>query len=112
LQALTLLNDPVYVEAALALAKRILREQPDASSAGRIEHAFRICLSRRPTLRELAFLERLHSTQLKEVRQQIKEGRKTIGMDDLPEHVTAEELAAWYSVASVLLNLDESITKE
>jgi hypothetical protein len=33
-------------------------------------------------------------------------------MDDLPQHVTAEEFAAWYSVASVLLNLDESITKE
>ena len=54
LQALTLLNDPVYVEAAAAFARRVLTERPQADVESRIEYAFRIALSRSPKPNELA----------------------------------------------------------
>lgn len=88
LQALTLLNDPVYVEAAQALARRVLTELPGASVEERITHAFRLCLARSPRSEELAVLKRLLQQQ------------KIVG-----------ELGAWTTVAAALLNLDEMITK-
>ena len=89
LQALTLLNDPVYVEATRAFAQRI------ASSSGtspeqKIECAFRIALARQPSPTETTVLKRLHDQQLA---------------------ATKKETDAWYSVASAILNLDECITK-
>ncbi len=59
LQALTLLNDPVYVEAALALAGRAVAETPGAGVDERITHAFRLCLARPPRDAELTALRRL-----------------------------------------------------
>ncbi len=90
LQALTLLNDPVYVEAAAALARRVLREQPAADPDPRLVHAFRLCLTRAPQPAELAALRRLLNDQLA---------------------ATQSESAAWQAVATALLNLDEMITK-
>jgi len=90
LQALTLLNDPVYVEAAHAFASRILKEKPQAPLADQVTHAFRLALARKPTTRELSVLSELHQTQ------------RDNGSD---------ESMAWYAVASALLNLDECITK-
>jgi hypothetical protein len=90
LQALTLLNDPVYVEAAAALAERVVRERPDASVAVRVSHAFQLCVAREPAAAERAVLERLHAQQLAAHR---------------------DEKIAWQAVASALLNLDETITK-
>ena len=51
LQALTLLNDPVYVEAAFALAERMLRERPGEPIDEQLRYAFRLCLARVPTTR-------------------------------------------------------------
>ena len=90
LQALTLLNDPVYVEAARALAARVARECPDNSVSARLHHAFQLCLARPPSPVEMTALERLHAQQS-------------------ASH-PAEE-TAWQAVASALLNLDEMITK-
>jgi len=90
LQALTLLNDPVYVEAARALAARVVREYPDAAVPVRLRHAFQLCLARPPSPVELAALERLHAQQS-------------------AAHPTSD--TAWQAVASALLNLDEMITK-
>ncbi len=90
LQALTLLNDPVYVEAAQALAKRVRTELPDAADAARLRHAFQLCLTREPTAAEVSALTHL-------LQQQRALGRS----DD----------AAWHAVATALLNLDEMITK-
>ena len=90
LQALTLLNDPVYVEAARALAARVVRECPDAAVPVRLRHAFQLCLARPPSPVELAALERLYAQQS-------------------AAHPTSD--TAWQAVASALLNLDEMITK-
>ncbi|WP_414662241.1 PSD1 and planctomycete cytochrome C domain-containing protein [Horticoccus sp. 23ND18S-11] len=90
LQALTLLNDPVYVEAAQALARRVLQERPDAAPVERIRFVFQLCLTRPPSPGEIAALQTL-------IAQQTAAGR--------------DEAAVWQAVATTLLNLDEMITK-
>ncbi|HZV08084.1 MAG TPA: PSD1 and planctomycete cytochrome C domain-containing protein [Gemmataceae bacterium] len=88
LQALTLLNDQGFYEFAQALAARILREG-QSDDGERIAYAFRLCLGRQPNEREHQALERL-----------------------LQRQDEAKPLDAWTSVARVLLNLDEFITRE
>jgi hypothetical protein len=90
LQALTLLNDPVYVEAAQALARRVLAERPGAATTERIRYGFALCLARTPRANEVAALENLHAEQTA---------------------AHGSEQTAWQAVAMALLNLDEMITK-
>ena len=59
LQALTLMNDPAYVEMALSLAERIVVDQPDSDERTRIEYAFRLCVARTPQAEEVATLQSL-----------------------------------------------------
>jgi len=89
LQALTLLNDEAFHEFAQALAARILKEGP-TKDAARIDHAFRLCLSRSPTSAERARL----MTLLRR------------------ERAGGDESTAWTAVSRVLLNLDETISRE
>src|SRR5690606_39230008 len=63
LQALVLLNDPVYVEAAMAFARRIVTECSDASVDDRLRHAVEVCLCRAPSDRELSVLRTLYNEQ-------------------------------------------------
>jgi hypothetical protein len=111
LQALTLMNDPVYVEAAMAFARRVLSEQPDGDVDARLAHAFRIALARSPRDEELATLRGLYQAQLAAGRAESKAAREFVGAFALPDGLAAEEFAAWYAVAAALLNLDETITK-
>lgn len=111
LQALTLLNDPVYVEAAQALADRVLNERPKADTAERIDHMFRLCESRTPSLLERKALRRLYDEQLRAAQSDPKAASALVGALPLPSGTSREELAAWYAVATALLNLDETITK-
>jgi hypothetical protein len=113
--ALTGLNEPIFVEAAQALAIRILAEG-GADDASRIEQAFLLCVSRRPTAAELDIVAGL----LQEQRQRIADGwldPRTISTGDaatlpqLPDKATPQDAAAWTIVARVLLNLDETISK-
>ena len=106
LQALTLMNDPVYVEAAMAFAKRVLTE--NASAADRLTHAFRLATSRAPRAEELATLTNLLAAARPAA---AKSAKDFVGKFELPAGVSAEEFAAWYAVAAALLNLDETITK-
>jgi mono/diheme cytochrome c family protein len=112
LQALTLLNDPVYIEAALALAKRAVTEAPAARADDRIRHAFRLCLARPPRESEVRILRELFDRQLESARQAPDKAKTLIGTFTRPDECSAEEFVAWYSVAAALLNLDETITKE
>jgi hypothetical protein len=112
LQALTLLNDPVYVEAAVALARRVVTEKPAAGVDERLGHAFRLCLSRAPSDREVQVLRKLYESQREAARGDGGAAAKELLAGSAPpEGVAAEDLAAWYSVAAALLNLDETITK-
>ncbi|MFT5301936.1 MAG: hypothetical protein ACI814_002749 [Mariniblastus sp.] len=101
LQALTLLNDPVYVEAAQSLAKRVMKEKTGDTLDTRLDFAFQLCTARTPTDEERNTLRELHSRQLK-THQKHSTGTKA------PD----PELEAWRSVATVLLNLHETITKD
>jgi hypothetical protein len=111
LQALTLLNDPVYVEAAGALAVRALTEQPEADVDERIAAMFRLCVCREPSPLERSALRRLYDEQVQDARNDPKAARALVASLRLPPGVAREELAAWFAVATTLLNLDETITK-
>jgi hypothetical protein len=111
LQALTLLNDPVYVEAAQALAVRTLREGPEDNVDSRIDHMIRLCVCRKAAPLELSALRRLYEQQLLDAQTDPQATQALVGTLPLPSGATREELAAWYAVATVLMNLDETITK-
>ena len=114
LQALVLMNDPTYVEAARFLAQRLLLELgDDASPETRATYAFRIVTSRRPGSRELGLLVELYREQHAALSGQPEFVRALLGVGDgtHPDHLDRTELAAWGVVASTLLNLDEAITK-
>jgi hypothetical protein len=107
-----LLNDPVYVEAAGALAARTLREQPDGDVAARISYMVRLCLGRQPSALEQDALRRLYEQQVQDARRDPKAAHALVGAVALPPGATRPQLAAWYAVSTTLLNLDEAITKE
>jgi mono/diheme cytochrome c family protein len=111
LQALTLLNDPVYVEAAMALARRIVTDRPDADIDARISHAFRLCLARAPSSAEAKTLRMLFDAQQEAGRADAKAVAQLLKTYPAPQGIAPAEFAAWYAVATALLNLDEMITK-
>jgi hypothetical protein len=113
LQALVLMNDPTFVEAARVLGERILREGgPDA--AARLTLAFRLVLARRPSPRELGVLqETLAFYRLRYARDAAAAQQFVrVGQSDARPGPDPGELAAYAAVAGVLLNLDEAVTKE
>ena len=111
LQALTLLNDPVYVEAAQALARRVLTEEPVTSVELRIRHAFRLALVRAPKDAEVAALKRLYDAEFAAYQKDAKAAKELLGGNLPVKNASPAEFAAMYSVSSALLNLDEAITK-
>ena len=111
LQALTLLNDPVYVEVTRAFARRIITERPQANVEARIDYAFRIAVSRSPKPNELAVLRQLFEQQLRRHEADESFAKRLFENVSRPDHTTLSEFAAWYAVCSALMNLDETITK-
>lgn len=107
LQAFVTLNDPVYVECAQALARRIVREG-GASAAGRVRYGLRLCLVRPPLKEEVEPLVDLYESERQHYREHPEAAVKiaTDPLGSLPEGMEAGELAAWTVVANVLLNLD------
>jgi hypothetical protein len=112
LQALTLLNDPTFVEAARVFAERIMREGGDSTDQ-KIEWAYRTAVSRDPdavVTAELRGVLDQHATHFSEsidqAKQLVSEGNASVA-DDLDP----VRLAAWTSVARVILNLHETITR-
>jgi mono/diheme cytochrome c family protein len=112
LQALNLLNDPVYVEAARAFAHRILTRGGDTVD-GRLDYAFRVALSRRPADAERARLAAAVARELERFAADRTAANQLIhvGASKPPVDVDIAELAAWTVLANTLLNLDETITK-
>ncbi len=113
LQALVLMNDPTYVEAARALAQRTLQEAGTAT-AQRVRYAFLLATAREPGREELRLLQRLAREQLSHYRRDREAAAKLIetGESVFDPRLNPAELAAWTTVASAILNLDETITKE
>jgi hypothetical protein len=112
LQALILMNDPTYVEASRKLAERILAEG-SADIDGRIAFAFRLVTSRAPRPAEAAVLRKVLDEQLATYRKDVQAALKLLKVGEAPrgEKFDAPELAAWSVLASILLNLDETITR-
>ncbi len=111
-QALVLMNDPSYVEAARSLAVRILKECPGDISA-RITFAWREVVARPPTPNELATMRDLLEKHLVQFQNDSSAAARylKVGASPAPTTVNAAELAAWTDVARILLNLHETITR-
>jgi hypothetical protein len=111
LQALATLNDPAFVEAAGALARRMASEG-GATVADRIAYGFRVCVARRPEPSERERLVKLYEDELGAYRTDETAARNMVNQaGDLPHGATEAEIAALTVVANVLLNLDETLTK-
>ena len=113
LQALVLMNDPQFVEAARALALRAWKEG-GAGVDGRLRRTFMLVTGRAPDAGEMRVLRELLRDQLAHYAARPKEAGElvTVGESAVPEEVNRTELAAWTMVASAVMNLDEAVTKE
>ncbi|MEY3275449.1 MAG: hypothetical protein RL153_714 [Verrucomicrobiota bacterium] len=110
LQALALMNDPTYVEAARHLAARMVGSGETAEA--RIASGFRRVLGRLPTARETAVLARLHQDQREVFLKDAEAARRLLSVGDSPATAgDAADMAAWAVVAGAILNLDEAVTK-
>jgi hypothetical protein len=112
-QALVLLNDPTYVEASRALAARLMCEAGPAAEQ-RVQQAYRLVLGRRAEPAEVQTLAALYRHHLQEYQADRKsaEALEHVGQRPTPADLPAAELGAWISVARVVLNLHETITRE
>ncbi len=109
LQALTTLNDEVFVEASQALAFRVLKEAPQDDRA-RLRYGFRLCVAREPDEFECETLWKVLTQQLGRFHREPDAAANLLPRDAAAGPTV--QYAAWFSVARVLLNLDETITRE
>lgn len=112
LQALLLLNDPQYFEAARAFAGRVLREA-QASDEARASYMFELATCRKPSAEELQELVALVADQRQNYEAHPEDATKVVGamVDVTGVSVTEPEIAAWTILANLILNLDEVINK-
>ena len=113
LQALVTLNDPVFVEAAQGLARRICREA-GPTPAERARLGFQLCLARPPTEPEQTRLLQLHAQALARFRAQPAQAMAlaTEPLGPLSPEIDVADVAAWTVVGNVLLNLDEMLARK
>jgi hypothetical protein len=112
LQAFVTLNDPVYVEAAQAMARRIVRDG-GSNPEERVRYALQLCLCRPPRAEQVEQLLKLYQGELARYREDrdAAVALATQPLGPLPEGMDPADLAAWTTVANVLLNLDGVLTK-
>ena len=113
LQALVLLNDPTYVETSRALAERAIKEG-GTDPGSRIAYAFRLATARKPSKEEVKVLRSLFDGRLTAYRHDRQGALKLLGVGESPRdpRLDVAELAAYATVASVIFNLDETVTKQ
>jgi hypothetical protein len=111
-QALVLLNDPTYVEAARNFAARIMKEG-GKDTASRIDWAYREALSRAADAGEQETLGALFAKHLKEYQADPESAKALlkVGLSAPPADLDPAELAAWTSIARIIINLHEAITR-
>ncbi len=113
LHALATLNDITYVEAARAMAERVMKSAGDTDDA-RLDHAFRLTTARKPSTTEKQVLSasltrlRTHYTANKEAALKLL----AVGESKRDEKLDVAEHATWTALCGLLLNLDEAVTKE
>ena len=127
MQALVALNDPVFIEGAVALAQRVLCDKHSRTFRNRLSRAFRLVLGRLPEKAEQDRFHAFYEQQLKHFEQHTKSVADFVRMANelnqawnprsssskkLLKSVSPAEFAAWSMIASTLLNLDEAITRE
>jgi hypothetical protein len=112
LQALIMMNDIQFVEAARKLAERMMTEA-GTNPKQRITFAFRMATSRRPTADETALFLEMYHDHLAEYRKDQKAALKLLSVGEMKrnESLDVSELAAWTMIANLILNLDETLTK-
>ena len=112
LQALVLLNDPQFVEAARVLAEKLVR-QADSTAESRLETAFRLLTSRTPSAAECEILLKLYDDQRDKFAAAPEEAKALLSVGEAPrdENVDAADLAAMAMVVRMLFNFDECVTK-
>jgi hypothetical protein len=113
LQALDLMNDVTYLEASRKLAERMMKEAPPNPDE-RIALAFRLATARRPTAREMAVLREALDDYLDDYRSDRAAAAQYLTQGESPRHeeLDVSELAAYSALASLIMNMDETITKE
>lgn len=113
LQALTTLNETTFVQAAQAMALRVLREGGEDVTS-RARYAFRLCTSREPAPDELDAILKFWHEQYDHFENDTASAVKVAVPDinQMPPDVNLHKVAAWAMVSRALLNLDETITKE
>ncbi|MEO1992158.1 MAG: DUF1553 domain-containing protein, partial [Pirellulales bacterium] len=113
LQALALLNETTFIEAAHGLATRMFTEGGD-TPASRIQYGFRLALGRYPTEKELAILLRGFNTDLKRFSLDLTSAEQyaAFGLVEKPDVIKTEEFAAASVTANIILNLDEFVMRE
>ena len=111
LQALVTMNDPAYVEAARHLSARMIQHNPDADN--RLDFGFRLVTARTPSSGEKAVLKEALNKSLAKFAKDEAAAKKLISIGESPmdEKLNPSELAAYTMVASLLLNLDETLNK-
>jgi hypothetical protein len=112
LHALVTLNDMTYTEAARALAQRVLKDAASTPQA-RIEMAFRLCTARRPSPRELKLLESSWQRLDEMYRRDRPAAERLLATGESPrdKQLDVSEHAAYTALCSLLLNLDETLSK-
>ena len=113
LQALTLLNDQAFVEMGLAFAARILQEPTLVNDEQRIQFAFRVALARNAKQVEVDYLKELLAKRENELIKNPKTIDALLSEAELVpfKNSKPEGIAKWFTIANILLNLDEAITK-
>lgn len=113
LQALVTLNDTQFVEAARHFAVRIMRDGGE-DAAERIGFGFRLVTSRSPSEAEIAVFERILASAMDEYQNDPEAANALLSIGESPrdETLNVEQHAAWTMVASAMLNLDETLTRE
>ncbi len=112
LQALALMNDTQYVEAARVLAERMMKEA-GPEPMDRVMYAFELATAREPKPEECSVLVETFNAQVEAYRQNREAASALLAVGEHPrdESLDVPELAAWSTIASIILNLDETVTK-
>ena len=112
LQALVTLNDPVYVEAAQAFARKLINAEKEDSK--RIQLAYKTALSRQADSTEVEAITKLLKQRIEYYKSNKEDALKMaqVPLGKVPGNMNVSEAAAWSSVCNVILNLDEFLTKE